>query len=173
MPSGGGWSQGSTSTAKQPQQNHTLFLLLKELLMFTSWTNWSKTSTIYKFIIVYLDSKCRTIGRSENQTCSNQRPFEGVCSASIPVKIWGGGIVPHAPPVPTALMWRWDKARKSSLESTVGETWLRFHMLKENQKFFEITYRKVTSSNASRFVTHLVFKHTQNDDFLNRSPSRL
>ena len=34
-------------------------------------------------------------------------------------------------------------------------------------------YRKVASSNASRFVTHLVFKHTQNDDFLNRSPSRI
>ena len=34
-------------------------------------------------------------------------------------------------------------------------------------------YRKVASSNASRFVTHLVYNHTQNDNFLNRSSSRL
>ena len=27
-------------------------------------------------------------------------------------------------------------------------------------------YRKVASTNASRFVTRLVFKHTQNDNFL-------
>ena len=29
-----------------------------------------------------------------------------------------------------------------------------------------LTYRKVASTNASRFVTPLVFKHTQNDNFL-------
>ena len=32
-------------------------------------------------------------------------------------------------------------------------------------------YRKVASSNASRFVTRLVYIHTQNDNFLIRSPS--
>ena len=32
-------------------------------------------------------------------------------------------------------------------------------------------YRKVASTNASRFVTRLVYMHTQNDNFLIRSPS--
>ena len=31
---------------------------------------------------------------------------------------------------------------------------------------FKNTYRKVASTNASRFVTRLVFKHTQNDNGL-------
>ena len=35
----------------------------------------------------------------------------------------------------------------------------------------ETKYRKVASNNASRFVTRLVHKHTQNDNFLIRSPS--
>ena len=30
----------------------------------------------------------------------------------------------------------------------------------------EDIYRKVASSNVSRFVTHLIFKYTQNDFFL-------
>ena len=47
---------------------------------------------------------CRAVGRSENQAGSNQRPFEGERSASISAKIWGGGIVPHSPQDPTALM---------------------------------------------------------------------
>ena len=34
-------------------------------------------------------------------------------------------------------------------------------------------YRKVASTNASRFVTRLVYMHTQNDNFLIRSSSRL
>ena len=32
-------------------------------------------------------------------------------------------------------------------------------------------YRKVASTNASRFVTRLVYMHTQNDNLLIRSPS--
>ena len=34
-----------------------------------------------------------------------------------------------------------------------------------------LDYRKVASTNASRFVTRLVYMHTQNDNFLIRSPS--
>ena len=37
----------------------------------------------------------------------------------------------------------------------------------------EFKYRKVASSKASRFVTRLVYYHTQNDNFLNWSLSRL
>ena len=48
-----------------------------------------------------------------------------------------------------------------------------------NKSVFEVvkvgsyctTYRKVASSNVSRFVTRLVYNHTQNDNFLNRSLS--
>ena len=35
----------------------------------------------------------------------------------------------------------------------------------------DFTYRKVASTNASRFVTRLVYMHTQNDNFLIRSLS--
>ena len=36
---------------------------------------------------------------------------------------------------------------------------------------FPDKYRKVASTNASRFVTRLVYMHTQNYNFLIRSPS--
>ena len=36
-----------------------------------------------------------------------------------------------------------------------------------------LMYRKVASSNASRFVTRLVYNHTQKPDLLIRSSSRL
>ena len=40
------------------------------------------------------------------------------------------------------------------------------------RKLFGINiYRKVASTNASRFVTRLVYMHTQNDNLLIRSPS--
>ena len=35
----------------------------------------------------------------------------------------------------------------------------------------QILYRKVASCNTSRFVTRLVYNHTQNDNLLNRSSS--
>ena len=35
-----------------------------------------------------------------------------------------------------------------------------------NFEFMSSMYRKVASTNASRFVTRLVFKRTQNDNFL-------
>ena len=41
---------------------------------------------------------------------------------------------------------------------------------KRNQ-FYLSKYRKVASTNASRFVTRLVYMHTQNDNFIIRSPS--
>ena len=36
-----------------------------------------------------------------------------------------------------------------------------------------LTYRKVSSSNASHFVTGLIYNRTQNDNFLDRSSSQL
>ena len=39
--------------------------------------------------------------------------------------------------------------------------------------FAFFNYRKVASTNASRFEAHLVYMHTQNDNFLIRSPSQL
>ena len=47
--------------------------------------------------------------------------------------------------------------------------------LEENQGQFHLhsRYRKVASTNAPRFVTRLVYMHTQNEDFLIRSSSRL
>ena len=42
--------------------------------------------------------------------------------------------------------------------------------IKFNKKFVE-KYNKVASTNASRFVTRLVYMHTQNDNSLIRSPS--
>ena len=54
---------------------------------------------------------------------------------------------------------------------------LDFHGIATNQNTFTgwllDEYCKVGSSNASRFVTHLVYNHTQNDNFLNRSSSQL
>ena len=43
---------------------------------------------------------------------------------------------------------------------------------KEKEKS-RITYRKVASTNASRFVARLVYMHTQNYNFLIRIPSRI
>ena len=39
--------------------------------------------------------------------------------------------------------------------------------------FHSNKYRKVASSNASRFVTRLVYMHTKNNNFLIRSPSQI
>jgi hypothetical protein len=49
-------------------------------------------------------------------------------------------------------------------EQKFGATMYFLEDLKDN-------YRKVASTNASRFVTRLVYMHTQNDTFLIRSPS--
>ena len=44
---------------------------------------------------------------------------------------------------------------------------LKFHIFLIHQNVsFHLRYCKVASTNASHFVTHLVFKHTQNDNFL-------
>ena len=41
-------------------------------------------------------------------------------------------------------------------------------MVSSKLLLYKTTYRKVVSTNASHFVAHLVYMHTQNDNFLIR-----
>ena len=49
----------------------------------------------------------------------------------------------------------------------ISSTHFPFHFL------VNLHFNKVASTNASRFVTRLVYMHTENDNFLIRSPSPL
>jgi hypothetical protein len=64
-----------------------------------------------------------------------------------------------------------------SLLGGVNKGTILYFILHSVRKFYVPSgrniYRKVVSTNASRLVTHLVYKRTQNDNFLNRSPSSL
>ena len=42
--------------------------------------------------------------------------------------------------------------------------------MESNVNLVSLIYRKVASTNASRFVTRLVYMHTQNDIFLRNTP---
>ena len=60
------------------------------------------------------------------------------------------------------------------MEVSIDRERTRFHFFTlETKRDFDYIgiYRKVASTNASRFVTRLVYMHTQNDNFLIRSPS--
>ena len=49
----------------------------------------------------------------------------------------------------------------------------RYCLLVWHENEVGLDYRKVASTNASRFVARLVYIHIQNDDFLIKSSSRL
>ena len=51
--------------------------------------------------------------------------------------------------------------------------YLASDLFQAGKKITVVTYRKVTSTNASHFVARLVFKHTQSENFLIISTSRL
>ena len=51
--------------------------------------------------------------------------------------------------------------------------YLASDLFQAGKKITVVTYRKVASTNASRFVARLVYNHTQKPDLLIRSSSRL
>ena len=60
------------------------------------------------------------------------------------------------------------KTNSSTIREAKG--WYRLFLMRSMQYFFN--YRKVTSSNESRFVSHFVFNHTKKINFLNITEKR-
>ena len=73
-------------------------------------------------------------------------------------------------------LWNWfNKSTERLVVLTISQKNIPTQFMKRFQDNAKSpnTYRKVASTNASRFEARLVYMHTKNDIFLIRSSSRL